>query len=85
MKQSLFLINFPRQYDHGYTQAEAMDFARKNHFSGVEATNLRNYLRPISPLQNGCAAQRKSAIWRSCVCPWAFALNAKTGANRWRC
>lgn len=46
MKQSLFLINFPRQYDHGYTQAEAMDFARKNHFSGVEATNLAELSTP---------------------------------------
>ena len=34
MKQSLFLINFPRQYAEGYTQAEAMRFAKEAGFRG---------------------------------------------------
>ena len=40
MKQSLFLINFQREFQDGYTQERAMQFARETGFSGVEAINM---------------------------------------------
>lgn len=46
MKQSLFLINFPRQYAEGYTQAEAMRFAKEAGFAGVEAANVAELATP---------------------------------------
>lgn len=46
MKQSLFLINFPAQYERGYTQADAMRFAKRNGFTGVEVTNLAELTTP---------------------------------------
>ena len=46
MKQSLFLINFPDQYARGYTQAEAMAFAKECGFTGVEATNMVELATP---------------------------------------
>ena len=46
MKQSLFLINFPEQYKRGYTQAEAMYFAKECGFTGVEVTNMAELSTP---------------------------------------
>lgn len=46
MKQSLFLINFQAPYSRGYTQAEAMRFAKECGFKGVEVTNLAELSSP---------------------------------------
>lgn len=46
MKQALFLINFPEQYRNGYTQAEAMRFAKDAGFAGVEITNMAELSTP---------------------------------------
>lgn len=46
MKQSLFLISFQNQFAQGYTQAEAMQFAKRNGFTGVEPTNMAELSTP---------------------------------------
>lgn len=46
MNQSLFLINFLKQFSQGYTQAEAIQFAQKCGFTGVELTNMAELTVP---------------------------------------
>lgn len=46
MKQSLFTINFLRQYEKGMSQADAIRFASREGFAGAELTNAAELQTP---------------------------------------